>query len=106
MVSRRRRASGITYDELTDKIIERSHLIVNTTSLGMWPHTEEAPSLDYRAISPRHLLFDLIYHPPLSLFLRKGKEQGAQVVNGLRMLQIQADASFTLWERNPDGFSF
>lgn len=106
MISRWRRETGITYDELTDDLIEASHLIINTTPLGMSPKTEGAPDLNYRAIGPRHLLYDLIYNPAQTLFLRKGHEQGAQIKNGLDMLQFQAEASWALWQRNEEGFSF
>ena len=106
MVSRKRRATGLTYEELTDDIIADSLLIINTTPVGMSPKTETAPVLNYQAITPRHLLFDLIYNPAQTLFLRKGQEHGAQVKNGLEMLQYQAEASWALWQSNLEGFSY
>jgi shikimate dehydrogenase len=65
----------------------------------MAPHTEGAPVLPYEAITPQHVLFDLIYNPEETLFLKHGKEHGAQTINGLTMLHAQAEASWKIWNQ-------
>jgi len=63
----------------------------------MYPRVNEAPALDYTAITPAHHLYDLIYNPAETLFLTKGKERGASIQNGLEMLHLQAEASWEIW---------
>lgn len=74
-------------------------LLVNTTPLGTWPLVEECPDIPFEGIGEHHLLVDLIYNPPLTTFLKKGKSQNAQVQNGQRMLEIQAELSWKFWNR-------
>jgi shikimate dehydrogenase len=89
----------MTYAEL-DKVVMQEHtLIINTTPLGMYPNTNEAPVIPYEFIGKEHLLFDLIYNPAETLFLQKGKAQGATVLNGERMLVIQAEESWRIWNQ-------
>lgn len=87
----------IGYDQLTDSIIEKHTLIINTSPLGMYPNVNEVPAIPYEAISSHHHLFDLIYNPSETLFLSKGKAQGATIQNGLEMLHIQAEESWKIW---------
>lgn len=89
----------IAYDELTRETIQNSHLIVNTTPVGMFPHTEEMPPFLVEHILPSHFVADIIYNPPETLFLKKCREKGAQTWNGLSMLYFQADASVEFWMR-------
>lgn len=96
-VSSSRAANSISYEEVTDKIINRHLLIINTTPLGMFPKSGEAPPIPYSGIADKHLLFDLIYNPEETLFLRRGKEHGAKTKNGLEMLQLQAEESWRIW---------
>jgi shikimate dehydrogenase len=72
-------------------------LIINCTPLGTYPNVNEAPELPYEWIDESFLLYDLVYNPPMSLFLKRGKERGAQVMNGSKMLELQADMSWTVW---------
>lgn len=99
MISRSRGEDVLTYDELDPGIIESNTLLVNTSPLGMHPNTDEYPDLPYEGITSEHLLFDLVYNPPLTRFLKLGKERGATVVNGARMLVYQAEASWKIWNR-------
>ncbi len=85
------------YKEVDAGVLEKATLIINTTPLGMHPHTEECPPLPYEALTPRHYLFDLIYNPARTLFLRKGRERGAVVENGHEMLILQAEESWRIW---------
>ena len=89
--------STLTYGELTEEMVREHLLIVNTTPLGMYPHTEECPPIPYWALTSRHYLFDLIYNPARTLFLQKGEERGAVVENGHEMLILQAEESWRIW---------
>jgi shikimate dehydrogenase len=73
---------------------------INTTPLGMYPNTGEAPPMPYPCAGKQHLLFDLIYNPAETLFLRHGREQGATVINGQEMLELQAEKAWEIWN-NP-----
>ena len=87
------------YEELSPEIIKDHTLIINTTPLGMYPDTQLFPSLPYYAITDKHLLFDLIYNPTETVFLKLGKQHGAIIKNGYEMLEIQAEASWDIWNR-------
>lgn len=96
-VSRYAGEGRINYREIDDRMIAETPLIINTTPLGMYPHVETSPLLPYDALSPRHLLFDLVYNPPKTAFLQKGESCKAQIVNGHDMLIYQAQASWDIW---------
>ena len=94
----------LTYDALNKELLEQHTIIINTTPLGMasaaslaGKTAERCPDIPYQFITPHHLLFDLIYNPAETLFLQKGKAQGAIILNGEEMLQIQADESWKIW---------
>ncbi len=91
------RKSGLSYAEITADVIRDHKLIVNTTSLGMSPNTSDAPELPYTALTKQHALLDLIYNPEETHFMKKGSENGAQTLNGLKMLYAQAEASWKIW---------
>ena len=96
-VSRYERPGTIQYEKLTPEDIKEYNVIVNCTPCGMDPHTNKCPNLPYEAMDSHTLLYDLIYNPDETLFLYKGKQQGATVVNGLEMLLLQAFASWEFW---------
>ena len=96
-VSRHSKPGQLTYDELTPAIIDEHLVIVNCTPLGMFPAIERYPDLPYEAIGTSHLLYDVIYKPEETVFLSKGKERGATIVNGLEMLWGQAAAAWIIW---------
>lgn len=96
-VSRTKQDGSYTYDELDADIVSQYKLIINTTPLGMSPNTDACPALPYEAIGTEHLLYDLVYNPLETLFLAKGKANGAAIKNGLEMLELQADASWRIW---------
>jgi len=87
----------IGYDVLTKDIFEQATIIVNATSSGMKPNVSQSPPIPYNFIGPRHILFDMIYNPLLTAFLRQGIKQGAVVKNGLEMLHIQAEEAWKIW---------
>lgn len=96
-VSRRKTEKTITYDEVTRELIAKYNVIVNCTPVGMYPRTEECPQLPYEAMNSHTLLYDLIYNPDETLFMKRGEEHGAVVKNGLEMLLLQAYASWEFW---------
>lgn len=91
---------GLTYADLTADTIQAHRLIVNCTPLGMSPHTQACPDLPYHAIGSQHILFDCIYNPAETLFLRHGQEQGAATLNGMTMLKQQAWQAWQLFQHN------
>jgi len=88
---------SISYGQLTRDQIEEYMLIVNTTPLGTFPKTEGFPPLPYEYLSDKHLLYDLVYNPPITQFLQKGADRGATIKNGLEMLELQAMAAWGIW---------
>ena len=96
-VSRTPGPGRFAYAELDETILEDHRLIVNTTPLGMSPHTTAKPDLPYAAIGEDHFLYDLIYNPAVTSFMAAGKARGAATRNGLNMLEKQADAAWKIW---------
>jgi shikimate dehydrogenase len=96
-VSRSAAPGTMTYSELSEEIIHDADLIVNTTPLGMFPNIAGKPEINYNAINPGTILFDLVYNPEISSFLKEGKDRGCVTINGLRMLHIQAEQSWEIW---------
>lgn len=90
----------LTYEALTKEIIETHRVIINCTPLGTTPDVDRKPSIPYQYLSSEHLLFDLVYNPPTTAFMRAGLEQGARVVNGLEMLESQAEANWRIWNED------
>ena len=96
-VSRYQRPGTIQYEQITPEVVKEYNVIVNCTPLGMYPHVEECPLLPYEAMDSHTILYDLIYNPDETLFMKKGRKQGADVKNGLEMLLLQAFASWEIW---------
>lgn len=96
-VSRKYTDGTIGYDAVNPEIMKTHLLIVNTTPLGMYPDIADAPPIPYDLISKDHLLYDLIYNPAETQFLRHGAAHGAAVKNGHEMLVLQAEASWEIW---------
>ena len=88
----------VTHKQLdTNTITKLAPIIINTTPLGMHPHTNTIPNIDYSQITPDHLIYDLVYNPTETRFLQLAKQQGATTQNGLAMLYAQADAALKIW---------
>ena len=96
-VSRYERPGTIQYNKITPEVIKEYKVIVNCTPLGMYPQTDESPDLPYEAMDNHTILYDLIYNPDQTLFMRRGAEYGADVKNGIEMLLLQAFASWEFW---------
>lgn len=98
LVSRTPREGMLGYDDLNEEVMNRHTIIVNCTPLGMLPDVDSCPPIPYEHLSARHLLFDCVYNPEETLFLSKGKAQGARIKNGMEMLYGQAKAAWKIWE--------
>jgi shikimate dehydrogenase len=96
-VSRYERPGTVQYNKLKPEDVKEYNVIVNCTPLGMYPKTEECPLLPYEAMDSNNLLYDLIYNPDETMFMKMGKKYGATVKNGLEMLLLQAFASWEFW---------
>ena len=96
-VSRYERPETICYKDITPEVVAEYNVIVNCTPVGMFPHSNECPQLPYEALDEKNILYDLVYNPDTTLFMKKGAERGAQVKNGLEMLLLQAFASWEMW---------
>jgi len=96
-VSRYERPDTIQYANITPEVVKEYNVIVNCTPLGMYPHSDTCPELPYEAMDNHTILYDLIYNPDQTLFMRKGAAQGADVKNGLEMLLLQAFAGWEFW---------
>jgi shikimate dehydrogenase len=95
-VSRQKSSSTIAYKELAG-FMKESNLFINTTPLGMFPNVNDMPQIPFERLSKNDLLFDLVYNPEESLFLKTGREKGAKTKNGLEMLGLQAEKSWEIW---------
>ena len=96
-VSRYERPGTIQYQNITPEIIKEYNVIVNCTPCGMYPNVDECPDIPYDALNDKCLLYDLLYNPDETLFMKKGAAKGAVVKNGLEMLLLQAFASWEFW---------
>ena len=97
LVSRNPKEGQLGYDDLTPEIMAEHTIIVNCTPLGMYPDVSSCPDIPYELISAQHLLFDCVYNPEETLFLQKGKAQGATIQNGIGMLYGQAKEAWKIW---------
>jgi|TARA_R100000479_G_scaffold51000_3_gene24159 shikimate dehydrogenase len=97
IVSRTKTENTITYKDLTKDIVANHYLIINCTPLGTSPNVTECPNIPYQYITADHVLFDLIYNPPQTEFLKLGHAQGARTSNGLKMLEYQAKKAWKIW---------
>ena len=96
-VSRKAGKSEFIYENLNDVIINRFKMIINCSPVGTFPNINKCPNIPYKYLTKEHILYDLVYNPIESLFLRRGKELGCKTKNGLEMLEIQANESWRIW---------
>jgi shikimate dehydrogenase len=87
----------LAYSDINENLLKHFLLIVNTTPVGTFPAIDEAPEIDCSGLSSNHLVYDLIYNPQQTLFLKKAKEKGATAINGLDMLKIQAEEAWKIF---------
>ncbi len=96
-VSRTKSEGVMGYDDLTEDVMKSHKIVVNTTPVGMYPHTDECPDIPYDLLDGDSLCYDLIYNPDMTLFMQRAQQHGAEVKNGLEMLLLQAFASWRIW---------
>ena len=96
-VSRAKQKNNLTYEELNAEIIQKVDLIINTTPLGTFPDVESCPNIPYEHLTERQHLYDLVYNPELTKFLKFGLEKSCPIQNGLKMLNLQAEAAWEIW---------
>lgn len=87
----------ITYEDVTKYVISQNKVIVNTSPVGMYPDISSFPHIPYDFVTADHLLYDLVYNPDETEFLKRGRQQGAITINGLQMLHLQADRAWEIW---------
>ena len=87
----------LKFSDITEEIIRKNEIIINATPLGMHPNSNTFANLPYNTINTKHLLYDLVYNPEESQFLKKGRIMGAQIKNGIQMLNLQAKESWKIW---------
>ena len=97
VVSRTPNSSAIAYNQLSKDIIRNHQLIINTTPLGMVPYTDSSPAIPYQFLTQAHICYDLIYNPGETSFLKNAGQQGCTIKNGYEMLELQAEASWKIW---------
>lgn len=100
LVSRAGTGTHLTYADLTPEVLAAHPLVINTTPLGTYPDVAACLPLPYAALTPQHYLYDLVYNPRETLFLRQGREVGAHTKNGFDMLERQAEAAWAIWNEN------
>jgi len=93
------KTAEISYAKLDENMVKNHQIVVNTTPLGMHPNTATFPSFPYDFITKNHIFYDLVYNPSQTIFLKNAEEKGAQVINGLKMLHLQAEAAWKIWTK-------
>jgi shikimate dehydrogenase len=96
-VSRKPESGELSYQDLCLSVIQKHLLIINTTPLGTFPDVKTFPDIPYDLLTPDHVLYDLVYNPPETEFLRFGRLKGTKCVNGQKMLELQAERSWEIW---------
>ncbi len=99
-VSRNPKENQLAYSELNNNILSEYLVVINATPLGTFPKIDACPDIPYEYLSDKHLLFDVVYNPAETLFMKKGKERGAEVLNGEKMLNGQAEEAWRIWNIN------
>ncbi len=100
VVTRNKRENQIVYADIDEALLMEYSIIINCTPVGMYPNENEVPAISYQFISPNHYLYDLVYKPAETLFLKEGKKRGAAVQNGYEMLLLQAEESWRIWNES------
>ncbi|TDE11664.1 shikimate dehydrogenase family protein [Dyadobacter psychrotolerans] len=105
LVSRKEGDDTLLYEDLTEEVMNAYRLIINTTPLGTFPNVEGCPSIPFQFVTKQHYLYDLVYNPAETTFLKNGAEKGAVLQNGLKMLELQAEKAWDIWTSEEDMWS-
>lgn len=100
LISRNKKHFCLTYSEITPELLSNSQLIINTTPVGMFPDIAGKPDIRYELLGQKHILFDLVYNPEITSFLKMGQERGCTVLSGISMLYSQAEKSWEIWNND------
>jgi shikimate dehydrogenase len=100
IISREKKEGTINYSDIDSALIKECKLIVNSTPLGMYPNLDSIPDINYSMLNKSHVLFDLVYNPEYTAFLKKGGERGCSIITGIKMLHSQAERSWEIWNNN------
>ncbi len=98
IVSRNNNKGVISYDKLNKEIISEYLIIINCTPLGTFPNTHQKPNIPYKYITNNHYLYDLVYNPPITNFIKEGLNKKSITENGLKMLEQQAEKAWEIWQ--------
>ncbi|MCD6065639.1 MAG: shikimate dehydrogenase [Bacteroidetes bacterium] len=93
------KSNVFTYDQLNDAMLAHFKLVINTTPVGMYPDVSSCPSVPFESVGPGHLMYDLVYNPEETEFVKRARQKGAVAVNGLSMLYHQADKAWEIWTK-------
>ena len=96
-VSREAAGNTIDYNRINATSFDNFQIIINCTPLGTHPNIKNSPDIPYQYFTPKHIAYDLIYNPEMTVFLKKAQSRGAVVKNGLEMLMLQADKAWKIW---------
>lgn len=102
LVSRHKTEQTLSYDQVVPGLVESQTLFVHCTPVGMYPHSDECIPFPFKCLTSRHVVVDLVYNPPETLFLKKAAEMGATTLNGLPMLLAQAEKAWQIWNAPSD----
>lgn len=94
-----KRKTEISYKQLTQNILKEYLIIINCSPVGTYPRLDQKPAIPYQHLTDQHLLYDLIYNPEITAFLEEGRKRGAQIKNGLEMLELQAEEAWRIWNK-------
>jgi shikimate dehydrogenase len=89
--------SELSYHQIDEPILKEHLIIINATPLGTYPNVDNCPAIPYEFLTPDHILYDLVYNPEETMFMKKGKAKGAATKNGLEMLHLQAEKAWEIW---------
>lgn len=101
-VSRSPKMGQFSYTDLSQQIMSKYKIIINCTPLGTFPNVKDSPPIPYQFLTSEHLLYDLIYNPEKTVFLQKGEKKNATIINGQKMLELQAEKSWQIWTETID----
>ncbi len=99
-VSRNPQKGQFSYNDLSSEVMNKHKIIINCTPLGTFPNINDCPPIPYSLLTEKHLLYDLIYNPEKTSFLQKGENQGTIIINGQKMLELQAEKAWQIWTEN------
>ncbi len=93
------KTNQLEYQMVSEQIIRNYNIIINTTPVGMYPDVNELVNLPYEYVDENNLLYDLVYNPEETGFMKEGKARGAVTFNGIKMFELLAEQSWKIWNK-------